>query len=171
MGMHGMPPGVRPPPYPVGSNPYAVPGGGYPGGGPPPPQLRHLLNQGPMNQKGTASMAALSHMARMGPSAAGGSYAVQKGPAMPPHHMQGMRPQPGVRQQHVSPPDVLAQFGLSCHLWFFSLAVPARHALRLLCLSLMSSLRRQFWTARELARTVLDGYIRKQLVLVVLCMY
>ncbi|KAH6934774.1 hypothetical protein HPB50_000705 [Hyalomma asiaticum] len=99
--VHGMPPGVRPPPYP-GTNPYGMPGAGYPGG--TPPQLRHLLNQGPMNQKGGASIAALNHMARMGPSAAGGSYTLQKSPHAPPQHPnQGMRPQPGVRQQHTSP--------------------------------------------------------------------
>ncbi|KAL3178046.1 hypothetical protein MRX96_038586 [Rhipicephalus microplus] len=102
---HGMPPNVRPPPYP---GPYVVPGGGYPGA--PPPQLRHLLNQGPMNQKGGASMAALSHMARMGPSAAGGTYTMQKSPHPAPQHpSQAMRPQPGVRQQHgmPQPPKVI----------------------------------------------------------------
>ncbi|KAK8758779.1 hypothetical protein V5799_003589 [Amblyomma americanum] len=98
--VHGIPPGVRPPPYPTGT-PYTMPPG-YPGPGAP-PQLRHLLNQGPMNQKGTPqSMAALSHMARMGPSAAGGSYTLQKGIPQP-HPAQGMRPQPGMRQQHGVP--------------------------------------------------------------------
>lgn len=93
----GNPPRPSPPGYP--GPPY-----GYGMGGGPPPQLRHLLNQGPLNQKGQGpSMAALSHMARLGPPAmTGGAYAMQK--VAPGGHPMHSPLQPGIRhpQQHVS---------------------------------------------------------------------
>ncbi|KAG0415903.1 hypothetical protein HPB47_006931, partial [Ixodes persulcatus] len=103
----GNPPRPSPPGYP--GPPY-----GYGMGGGPPPQLRHLLNQGPLNQKGQGpSMAALSHMARLGPPAmTGGGYAMQK--VAPGGHPMHSPLQPGIRhpQQHqgsVAPSVVLQQ--------------------------------------------------------------